>query len=395
MNLKKVERALLDADVAIVSKGSAHRKQDLVINDASVLQDIRRDGLAGLGDAYVDGKWDVDSLDDFYARLIANNVPRHFRNHPATIKYVLAERFTDRQTLKRSRKVGKEHYDLPVELFEHMLGPTMQYSCGYWNGLEKTVGQLDSAQTNKMDLIAQKLHLEPGMSVLDIGCGWGGLAKHLSERYGALVMGVTISEEQARYARKFTNSSSVEIEVMDYRDVPKQFERFDRVVSVGMFEHVGPKHYREYLQAARDSLRSDGLFLLHTIGAAESSPNRNHSEVVWMDDHIFPNFVIPSLSQTTRAAEGLFVVEGVENFGADYDTTLMAWSNKFDASWRDLSEQVEPFRGMSDLGKNRFYRMWDHYLKMCAGAFRARNMYQLWQIPLSPEGVRGGYRVKR
>jgi len=254
-----------------------------------------------------------------------------------------------------------------------MLGPTMAYTCGYWADVEKD-GDLNASQTAKLDLICRKLMLKPGMRLLDIGCGWGSLMKHAAAHHGVSCVGITISAEQAEHGRKLCADLPVEFHLMDYRQIEGQF---DRIASIGMFEHVGHKNHRAFFEVARHALRDDGLFLLHTIGKNV----RRDATDPWIDRYIFPNGDLPSLGQIADASEDGFVIEDIHNFGADYDRTLMAWHANFEASWPNFAERYG----------ERFHRMWRYYLLACAGTFRARTT-QLWQIVFSPHGVRGGYR---
>jgi cyclopropane-fatty-acyl-phospholipid synthase (EC 2.1.1.79) len=253
-----------------------------------------------------------------------------------------------------------------------MLDPYMQYSCGYW----RDASNLLEAQQNKLELICRKLNLQKGMTLLDIGCGWGGLAAYAAENYGVKVTGVTISAEQQKLAQQRCAGLDVEILLQDYRDLDS---KFDRIVSVGMFEHVGPKNYKTYFTVANKNLAEDGIFLLHTIGSNQSDLNVD----AWIDKYIFPNGCLPSVSQLSSACEPFFVIEDLHNFGSDYDKTLMAWEQRFQDSWGQLE----------DVYSARFKRMFTYYLKACAGAFRARNI-QLWQVVLT-HGVPGGINVPR
>jgi cyclopropane-fatty-acyl-phospholipid synthase len=221
--------------------------------------------------------------------------------------------------------------------------------------------------------------MEPGMRVLDIGCGWGSFLKYAAERYGVEGVGVTVSKEQAALARAECEGLPVEILLKDYRDVEGPF---DRVVSIGMFEHVGRRNYRTYCEVVRRVMKKDGLSMLHTIG-------RNHSGSwgrcdAWINKYIFPNGELPSIKQIADAAEGLFVLEDLHGFGPMYDKTLMAWHANFENHWTELSERYD----------ERFRRMWRYYLLVCAASFRARRI-QLWQVVLSPHGVPGGYEPVR
>lgn len=236
---------------------------------------------------------------------------------------------------------------------------------------------LDEAQEAKLDLICRKLGVKPGEKILDIGCGWSSFGKFTAEKYGAGVVGITVSREQVEFGQKLCGGLPVEVRLQDYREVD---EKFDHIVSVGMIEHVGYKNYRAYMEIAHRCLKDDGLFLLHTIGGNKSV----HSVDRWMNKYIFPNGMLPSIKQLGDAIEGLFVMEDWHNFSADYDKTLMAWYGNIEKNWEKLKANYD----------ERFHRMWRYYLLSCAAAFRARNN-QLWQIVLSKRGVIGGYKSIR
>jgi cyclopropane-fatty-acyl-phospholipid synthase len=254
-----------------------------------------------------------------------------------------------------------------------MLDRRMTYTCGYW----KNARNLDEAQEAKLDLVCQKLDLKPGQTVLDIGCGWGSFAKFAAERYGAHVVGVTVSEEQMKLGKELCKGLPVELRLQDYRDIQGSF---DHIVSLGMFEHVGYKNYRTFMRVVYEHLSDGGLFLLHTLGGNTSV----RSGEAWMDKYIFPNGMFPSLVQIGRAIEGLFVMEDWHNFSADYEKTLFAWFANFNKHWPEISGKYG----------ETFYRMWKYYLLACAGTFRTRSS-QLWQIVLSKNGVPGGYKSIR
>jgi cyclopropane-fatty-acyl-phospholipid synthase len=270
--------------------------------------------------------------------------------------------------------VGREHYDLDQELFRHMLDPYLCYSCGYWEQAET----LEQAQQAKLELICRKLQLKPGMKLLDIGCGWGSLMRYAATHYQVSCVGLTISREQAAAGVLLDRQLPIRYELTDYRQFNlDKHQRFDRVASVGMFEHVGLHNHADYFNTVMRCLKPDGLFLLHTIGK-----NQSHAPIdPWIEKYIFPNGELPSLQELTHATEKNWVIEDVHNFGADYDRTLMAWHDRFQHAWPQLK----------DRHSERFHRMWNYYLLSCAGTFRARSN-QLWQLVLSPQGVRGGYR---
>ena len=321
------------------------------------------EGSVGLGESYMDGWWDAESLDEFFTRVRRAELYKRVAAL-STAALVLKARLLNLQAQSRARQVAQEHYDIGTDLYKAMLDRSMQYTCAYWP--EATT--LDEAQANKLRLIARKLHLSPGMKVLDLGGGFGGLAHFLAVDCRCEVVSYNISREQVAYARRMCEGLPIRFEEKDYREAANEPQQFDRVVSIGLCEHVGYKNYRAFLQLAHDRLKKGGLFLLHTIGANQSFTYTDP----WIDKYIFPNGMIPSIAQLGRAMEGLWVVEDWHNFGPDYDRTVMAWWENFDRAWPTL----RPKYG------DRFYRMWKYYLMASAGSFRSRSL-QLWQAVLS------------
>jgi cyclopropane-fatty-acyl-phospholipid synthase len=360
-----IKKILINSDITI----NGTRPQDITLYNNAVFSRVLSEGSLGLGESYMDEWWDCSHLDEFFFHLLRSDalqkVPYTLSNIGAFIKAHLI----NLQSKSRAYEVGKQHYDLGNDFFAKMLDSCMVYSCGYW----KNAQTLEEAQQAKLELICKKLELRPGMRVLDIGCGWGGFARYAAQNYGVSVVGITISQEQAHFAQHYCKECSVEIRIQDYRDLK---ETFDRIVSVGMFEHVGYKNYKTFMQIAHNLLTDDGLFLLHTIG---NNITKNWGDV-WITKYIFPNGLLPSLCQIGQAIEGLFVMEDWHNFSADYDKTLMAWYKNFETEWPSLENKYD----------QRFYRMWKYYLLSCAGLFRSRGA-QLWQIMLSKKGVIGGY----
>ncbi len=345
---------------------------DPQIRDERFYHRVVAHGSLGLGESYMDGWWSVDDLDGMLFRMLDARLDDQVRGVEDLWLWVKSK-LINLQRGRRAYVIGKRHYDLGNHLFRNMLGKRLVYSCGYWN----QATNLDDAQEAKLDLVCRKLGLQPGMRVLDIGCGWGEALKYAAERYGVEGVGVTVSSEQAEFARKLCQGLPIEIRVQDYRELD---EAFDRSWSIGMFEHVGVKNYRTYFEVVCRCLNTDGLTLLHTIGSDISS---NHADP-WIAKYIFPNSMLPSAVQITEASEGLYVIEDWHNFSADYDRTLMAWRENFENAWPLLKEKYD----------DRFYRMWRFYLSASAAVFRARRN-QLWQIVLSPRGVPGGYRAPR
>lgn len=353
---------------------------DPKIHDERLYARVLSGGSLALGESYMDGWWDAEDLADFFDRLLRSRLERSVGFDFETLWYFATAHVINLQRASRARQVAEAHYDIGNDLYEKMLGPSMVYSCGYW----KNAKNLEEAQEAKLDLICRKVGLRSGERILDIGCGFGSFARHAATRYGARVVGITISKEQAQFARDATAGLPVEIFLSDYHDITGTF---DRVISVGMFEHVGFRNYRAFMQKVRTLLKDDGLFLLHTIGG-----NRTvHAADPWFNKYIFPNGMLPSIAQIGRSIERLFVMEDWQNFGPDYDKTLTAWFSNFDVAWPELKEKYGlPAEASAQAGE-RFYRMWKYYLLSMAGTFRSRRTNQLWQIVLSKSGVPGGY----
>lgn len=365
--MKKVtllERILAEADVRL----DGSRPWDIRINNSSALNRALLKGMIGIGDSYVNGDWDCQEIDELVDRLHRNGSEKYLAQNWLKMTHGLIGHITNTGSRLQSKKLADQHYNLGNDLFRTMLDPRLVYTCAYWENAES----LAQAQERKLDLVCRKAGLKPGMRVLDIGGGWGSFAKFAAEKYGVSVVNITVSKEQVALANELCHGLPIENRLADYRDIN---EPFDAIVSLGMFEHVGPKNHRSYMKVVERCLKDDGLFLLHTIG---SNTSTNHGNP-WIEKYIFMG-VLPSLAQINAATEGIFVVEDIHNFGSDYDKTLMAWWQNFDKGWPELQKKYG----------DRFYRMWKLYLQGCAGGFRARNL-QLWQIVLSKSGVEGGY----
>ena len=311
------------------------------------------------------GWWECERVDEFICRVVRSGAEGAVRGGIRLVAAMVPALVRNLQSLSRAGMVAEKHYDLGNDLFGAFLDPYRQYSCGYFLDTD----DLAEAQLAKMRLICGKLRLKPGDRVLDIGCGWGGLARFMAEEYGCSVVGVNISREQIAHARKFCAGLDVEIRECDYR---RMGGRFDKVVSVGMFEHVGGRNHRTFMESVARHLEPGGVFLLHTIGSNVTSRWCDP----WISRYIFPNGDVPSAAQISAAAEGLFVMEDWHNLGPHYDRTLMCWLERFRAAWPELSDRYD----------ETFRRMWEYYLQSCAGAFRARDI-QLWQVVFTPEGA--------
>ncbi len=352
---------------------------DLQVHSSELYRRVLAAGSLGFGEAYMDGLWDCSQLDELFNRLLRARIDSRVRRLPRlrllgqVAWNTLLNLVINRQSRRRAFQVGREHYDIGNDVFEAMLDPTLSYSCGFWGHARDLAG----AQRDKLAMICEKLALQPGERLLDIGCGWGGLAEHAAREHGVEVLGITVSREQQALARARCRGLPVEIALRDYRELQG---RFDKIVSVGMFEHVGPKNYPGFFRIIGERLAPGGLALVHSIGASET----NAATDPWIDRYIFPNGKLPSAPQVTAALEGQLALRDWHEFGADYDRTLLAWWRNFDAAWPGLKARYG----------NRFYRMWRYYLLSCAGTFRAGRS-QLWQLVLSHPGERSDYRSCR
>ncbi len=355
---KYLETLLHRADITI----NGTNRWDIKVVEPRFYETVLMGGSLALGETYMKGWWECEQLDEFFYRLLQLDLSRSFiKNIPEFFTKKIKPVILNRQSRKRAFEVGKHHYNAGNDLFEQMLDPYMVYSCGYF----KDTDTLEEAQRAKLELICRKLNLKPGMRILDIGCGWGSLALYAARYYNVEVVGLTVSEEQAYLARKRCRDYPVEIELADYRS---HTGRYDAVVSVGMFEHVGYKNYTIFMETVKNVLVDDGLFLLHTIGANQTVFACDR----WFDKYIFPNGMLPSVKQIGAAIEDTFILEDWQNLGPDYCKTLLCWYNNFKKSWKKIESRYS----------RSFYRMWKYYLLSCAGAFRAREM-QLWQMVFS------------
>lgn len=371
MNKAHLFQNVLDiADVKI----NGSRSWDLIVHDDNLYDKVLTDGSLGFGEAYMDGMWECENIPEMISRLLKADIldqidTREKFNLGVKIASSKIKKAFNLQNITRSKKDVSYHYDLGNDLYSAMLDKRMTYTCGYW----KESQTLDQAQEAKLDLLCRKLNLKKGMRVLDIGCGWGSFMFYATEKYGVICDGLTLSKEQADYGQSLVQREqlSTNFIVQDYREYTTD-KKYDRIVSVGMLEHVGPKNYREYFKKSAQLLKDDGIFLLHTIGGTISSQGTNP----WVDKYIFPNGVIPSISQIGSAIEGLYNIEDLHNIGPDYDKTLCAWHDNFNDNWDRLNNKYD----------ERFYRMWRYYLLSCAGAFRCRSL-NVWQFGLTKIGV--------
>ncbi len=338
---------------------------DIQVNNAQFYDRVIRDPHLGAGESYMDGWWDCEAIDQFITRVLKANIPAKLKGNWKVFLHYFLARLTNLQSSSRAFQIGERHYDLGNDLYQAMLDKRMNYTCAYW----KNASNLDEAQEAKLDLICKKIGIFSGMRILELGCGWGSFAKYAAEKYGANVVGVTVSKEQVALGNELCKGLPVELRLQDYREVKG---KYDAVISIGIMEHVGYKNYRTYMEVVDRCLKPDGIAFIHTIGGNISSTIGD----TWTTRYIFPNGMLPSMAQLSAAMEGLFVMEDWHNIGPHYDPTLMAWYANFERAWDRLKSKYD----------ERFRRMWRYYLLSSAGGFRARGQ-QLWQMVLTRPGT--------
>ena len=366
------------ADGEVVELGSAHEGfPDVALRfaDKKVPRDILLDPRLGAAEAYMDGRLQLTRGGIMeLVQLLRSNTPwerggqlrrpslfKRLRNRAA----FAAESINNRVGSKRN---VAHHYDIGNDLYRLMLDPEhMQYSCAYWDDGVETLGE---AQEAKLAHIAAKLALSDGQRVLDIGCGWGGMAIFIARHFDVRVLGITLSEEQLALARQRAEvagvTDRVRFELVDYRDLPERGERFDRIVSVGMFEHVGRPQFETFFRATANLLADDGVMLVHTIGRV-GGPGTTDA---FTRKYIFPGGYIPALSETLAASEKCRLIHtDIETLRLHYARTLRAWYANCEAHREAIV----------DLYDERFYRMWTFYLAGATAAFEWGGMvnYQI------------------
>lgn len=321
------------------------------LKKAIPVSDLLNSTSIALGEAYMDGNLDIEgnlyeALDHFLGQM------GKFSTDEKALKKLIHTSVSK----KNQEKEVTSHYDIGNDFYRLWLDDTLSYSCGYFKTPEDS---LYDAQKNKVDHILEKLHLEEDMTLLDIGCGWGYLLIEAAKEYKIHGTGITLSQEQYKeFSRRIEEeglSDYLSVELMDYRDLPQMGRKFDRVVSVGMVEHVGRENYQLFTDCVNKVLKEGGLYLLHFISALKEHPGD-----AWIKKYIFPGGVVPSLREMLFcAAEDNFHTMDVENLRLHYNRTLLCWETNF-------REHVDEVRQMFD---ERFVRMWDLYLSACAATF--------------------------
>jgi cyclopropane-fatty-acyl-phospholipid synthase len=351
------------------SRAGVNIGKDLLVHDEKAYLHWTVNGSLGFGESYVDQLWDVGSipLNEIFYRLMKLPAPEKRQFKSWNLRFALLKsKLLNLQSLERSQEVAKKHYDLGNDFYQLMLDKNMQYSCGYWKNAE----DLDQAQENKMKLIAEKLKLEPGMTVMDIGSGWGYLSCYLAENYKVHVTAANISKEQVEFCRNLAKERKVEhltnFLMSDYRNVTGEF---DRLVTVGFCEHVGYRNIPSFIERISKWLKPGGLALIHTIGNGKTVPLLTDQ---WVDKYIFPGGYLPSPKLLVEPAEGKLFIEDLQNIGPDYVKTLQCWQKRF-------MKAVDNNQLGDKLNNPNFIRMWNYYLHISEAVFRARicHLYQI------------------
>jgi len=340
---------------------------DIIIHDKSTYRNIITKGSLGLGESYMKKKWDSPHLDILIAKLIKAGI--HKNNFlGALTKFILWVKSVifNLQDRKNSPLLSETHYNTGNHLFKSFLDPNMIYSCAYF----KNTNDLAQAQLKKIKIVGNKLDLQPGEKVLDIGCGWGGTARILSEMFDVEVTGVSDSSEMIKYANEYNACERVKFICADYRVIKG---KFNKIYNVGFLEAVGPKNFRSFMEQVNDMLLDNGIFLIHTIGG-QYSTNKGDP---WLDKYIFPHGVIPSKKQIDKAVKNIFEIRDFEAFGRYYETTLEHWRNNLNRNWSAIKDQFDK--------PEIFKRMMDYYLSSCTAAFHT-GMLDLWQYVFTKLG---------
>jgi len=365
---------LKEADIHI----NGDRAGDISIYNNQLPERIFREGSLGIGESYMDKWWDSTKLDITLTKAhradLDKKILKHWRIWPVLFSTMIENIITNPQK-KKAFEIGKKHYDVGNELYSRMLDKRMVYSCGYW----KSARTLDKAQEAKLELCCKKLGLKKGDKVLDIGCGWGSFLFYAEKRYKIKGVGLTVSKEQKKHCDSI-DRKNITVLLTDYRTM---HEKFDHIISIGMFEHVGWKNYPSYMSVVDRCLKPGGKFLLHTIGQDKASISVNP----WIHKYIFPHGHLPALRQIKNAAQGKLHIWDVHEIGKDYDPTLMSWFANFDKHWKEIRKKHPKY-------DEKFYRMWKFYLLSCAAGFRTEKL-RVWQILLSKENKPARYKIVR
>jgi len=335
------------------------------IHDPTAIDDILGHPKLGIGESYMKQKWSCNNLYELLRRVIIkqDEVMAALMTVSAMSKVLwwkVSSMIWNRQTIEHSTQNVSEHYNTGNDLYKEMLDPWMQYTCAMWTPETKN---LQEAQLNKLHMIGEKLQLKPGMKVIDIGCGWGYLAHYLATVYDVEMVGVTISEEQQKEAMSH-GWKNVDIRLQDYRLIPEaENGTYDRVVSIGCIEHIGPVNFTTFFGKINDLMKPNGIALVHGIlnGCQKKEPLQCMD---WLDKYIFPGAIIPTVFQVINASHDFFLCHDYHEFGLSYEKTCNAWKERYLASFPRLDEKFKT---------EEFKRMWLFYLDFCRAGFNTKN----------------------
>jgi len=363
-----------------------------------------------IGESYMAEEWKSNNLANFFRKITKQHTKNQIelllpllKKYPINIsklifrelKLELQDQFINNsknnQSIELSKRVGEQHYDIPDILYEYMLCSNRQYTCGYWKPNTIT---LEEAQQNKIKLLIDKLQIpeDTEMNILDIGCGWGGLTYSINLRYPKCKLeGISISQEQINYANnKYAkNNNNLKYYYCDYRDLPNKNKKYDRIISVGMFEHVGLKNFDIFFDTCKKIITDDGIFVLHTITKQTRSTyltgQPKYSINAWTDKYIFPGAYIPTAEQilTVAQSNGL-MFHHIQNLSTSYAKTLSSWYNNFITNWSEIQKTNTEFFTI------KFYKMWEFYLLSCMVEFEEKNL-QLTQYVFTKKDYDGMY----
>ena len=340
-------------------KISTKNKPNIIVNNNNFYTKLLKKGEIGLGESYVDKDWDSDDLEETLYNLIINQ--KKIENNiikysPYLIIKKLLDIPYDIFSTNNAKNNIKFHYDIGNQLYQNMLGESMLYSCAYYY---KPGLSLDQAQYAKLDLIAKKLNLKPGMSVLDMGCGFGTAAIYLSKKFNVNILGISLSKEQISYFNSIYNGTQVKVLYKDYRELTQEHNnKYDCIYSIGIFEHIGINNQKDYYNKCSKLLKTNGTMLIHTI----VSNKRLYSHNSWITKYIFPGAELPHISDFTKKYADDWLLQDLQCIGKSYSKTLLAWKKNINNS--------NIFKNYDD----KFKRTWNYYLLLCSAAFRSRTI---------------------
>ncbi|MFT4304370.1 MAG: class I SAM-dependent methyltransferase [Candidatus Woesearchaeota archaeon] len=360
----------------LLEKSEVKLGEDIIIDNKSAYRDFILKGSLGFGESYMEGKWDSPHLDVLVAKILNAQIEQNRFIGTLTDNILrLRSVLLNLQTKKYAPDLYETHYNAGNHLFESFLDENMIYTCAYFQNTD----DLTQAQLDKIKIVGEKLHLQPEDNVLDIGCGWGGTARILSEMFGCRVTGVSNTPNQIIYALEHNSHDRVRFFLSDYRDIDGIF---NKIYNIGFLEAVGPKNFRGFMELVDKNLDNDGIFLTHTIGSMESVECTDP----WLDKYIFPHGVIPSRVQIDNSVRGIFEERDFEAFGEYYDTTLMNWNQRFNDNWDSIKHNFKH--------PDEFKRMMNYYFLICAASFRV-GKNDLWHLVYTKPGHATDYQTYR